>query len=81
MGMGSSGVVEMIGPAVTVEEEGHDDGKLMVCDDCVELDDMVSNAFRSSMIMGWRFSNSQYAANDSCSDVLVWELNVCNGGR
>jgi len=80
MGMGSSGVVEMIGPAVTVEEE-HDDGKLIVCGGCVELDDIVSNAFRSSMIMGWRFSNSQYAANDSCSDVLVWELNVCNGGR
>lgn len=81
MGIGSSGVVEMVGPVVTVEEEGHDDGKLIACDGCVELVDMVSNAFRSSIIMGCRFSNSQYAASDSCSDVLVWELNVCNGGR
>lgn len=78
MGTGSSGVVEMIGPVV---EEEYDDGKLIAYDDCAELDDMVSNAFRSSMIIGCRFSNSQYAANDSCSDVRVWELNVVNGGR
>jgi len=71
MGMGSSGVVEMIGPAVTVGGGHDDDGKLIVCNGCVELDDMVSNAFRSSMITGCRFSNSQYAANDSRSDVLV----------
>jgi len=59
MGMGSSGVAEMIGPVVTVEEEEYDDGKLIVCDGCVELVDMVSNAFRSSIIMGCRCSNSQ----------------------
>lgn len=57
MGMGSSGVVEMIIPAVTVEEDevdddDDDDGKLIVFDGCVEFDDMVSNAFRSSIIMG-----------------------------
>lgn len=77
--MGSSGVVEMIWPAVLVEEV-HDDGKLIANDGCAELDDMVSNALRSSMIIGCRFSNSQYAANDSCSDVRVRELNVVNGG-
>ena len=80
-GLKGSGVIEMTGPAVMVEEEGHGDGKLIACDGCVELDDMVSNAFRSSIIMGCRFSSSQYAANDSCSDALVWELKVCNGGR
>jgi len=72
MGIGSSGVVEMIGPVFTVEAaHDDDDGKLIVRDSCVELDDMVSNAFRSSMIIGCRFSNSQYAARDSCSVVLV----------
>lgn len=81
MGMGSSGAVEITGPAAMVEPEEYDDGKLMVCDCCVELDDIVSNAFKSSTMIGCRFSNSQYAANDSRSDVLVWELNVCNGGR
>jgi len=70
----------MIGPAVLVEEL-HDDGKLIAYDGCAELDDMVSNAFRSSMMTGCRFSNSQYAANDSRSDVRVWELDVVNGGR
>ena len=77
--MGGSGVAETIVPAVLVEE--HDDGKPIVYDGCAESDDMVSNAFRSSMIMGCRFSNSQYAANDSLSDVRVWELDVVNGGR
>lgn len=74
MGIGGSGIAEMIGPTVTVEDDnddGDDDGKLIVCDGCVELDDIVSSAFRSSMIVGCRFSNSQYAAEDSCSDVLV----------
>ena len=81
MGMGSSGVIEMIGPAVTIEDEDDGDGKLIVCGGCVELDDMVSNAFRSSMMVGCKFSNSQCAASDSCSDALVWELNVFSGGR
>ena len=57
VGMGSSGVAEMIGPVALVE--GHDDGKPNVYDGWAESDDMVSNAFRSSMIMGCRFSNSQ----------------------
>lgn len=63
--MGIGGVVEMVGPVVTVDEDEHDDGKVIACDGCVELEDMVSNAFRSSMIIGCRFSNSQYAVNDS----------------
>lgn len=79
-GIGSSGVVEMAGPAALIEGE-HDDGKLIAYDGCAESDDMVSNAFRSSMITGCRFSNSQYAANDSCNDARVWELDVVNGGR
>ena len=78
--MGSSCVAEMIGPTVLVEEE-HDDGKAIASGGCVEVDDMVSNAFKSSMMTGCRFSNSQYAANDSCRDVRVWELNAVNGGR
>lgn len=80
MGIGSSGVVDMVGPAVIVEAECGD-GKLTVCGGCVELDDMVSKAFRSSTMIGCRFSNSQYAANDSCRDVLVWELDALSGGR
>ena len=71
MGMGSSGVLEVIRPAVTAKGGEYDDGKSIVCDGCAGLDVMVSNAFRSSMMMGCRFSNSQYAANDSRSDVLV----------
>ena len=84
MGIGGSGIVEIIGPGVTVEDDNDDcdgDGKLIVCGGCVELDDMVSNAFRSSMMIGCRFSNSQCATDNSCSDAVVWELNVRNGGR
>jgi hypothetical protein len=82
VGMGSSGGVEMIEPAVTVEDEDDvDDGKLIVWTGCMELDDIVSNVFRSSMMVGCRFSNSQCATKDSCRDALVWELNVFSGGR